>query len=93
MSSFELGPIRAVGAADRRIAATNAELAVPRRGLAATALGAAPVSAELDAGMPPVDSDRVARIKKAIEEGDYPIVPQRIADAIIANGMLLRTKP
>ena len=39
----------------------------------------------------PVDTDRVALIRKAIAEGSYPIVPAKIADAIIAAGLLLRT--
>lgn len=44
----------------------------------------------LDAGGPPVDSDRVASIRKAIETGNYPIIPTKISDAIIAAGMMLR---
>lgn len=40
---------------------------------------------------PPVDQDRIALIRKAIAEGSYPVVPAKIADAIIAAGMLLRT--
>jgi negative regulator of flagellin synthesis FlgM len=40
----------------------------------------------------PVDADRVKEIRKAVEEGRYPVVPTRIADAIIAAGYLLRTK-
>lgn len=43
------------------------------------------------AGSSPVDSDRVAAIKKAIETGNYPIVPTKIGDAMIAASMLLRT--
>jgi len=41
---------------------------------------------------PPVDSERVAQIRKAIEEDRYPVVPARIADAMIAAGLLLRIK-
>ena len=40
---------------------------------------------------PPVDHERVAQIRKAIEQGRYPIVPTKIADAMIAAGYLLRT--
>src|SRR5687768_4688278 len=32
----------------------------------------------------PVDSERVARIRKAIEEGRFPILPSEIADRLIA---------
>jgi negative regulator of flagellin synthesis FlgM len=45
----------------------------------------------LNAGPPPVDGDRVAQIRKAIEDGTYPILPMTIADTIIAGGLILRT--
>ncbi len=35
----------------------------------------------------PVDNDRVAEIRKAIEQGNYPLVPNEIADGIIAAGL------
>ncbi|WP_249171763.1 flagellar biosynthesis anti-sigma factor FlgM [Erythrobacter sp. JK5] len=59
---------RADGAADR----------------AATPGVAIEVGALVDAGQPPVDSDRVAEIRAALEDGSYPLVPARIADAMIA---------
>ncbi len=37
-----------------------------------------------------VDAERVTAIRKAVEDGSYPIVPARIADAMIAAGYLLR---
>ena len=39
-----------------------------------------------------VDVDRVVEIRKAIEEDRYPVIPTRIADAMIAAGLLLRVK-
>lgn len=45
----------------------------------------------LDPGQPAIDTDRVAQVRRAIERGDYPIVPAKVADAIIAAGILLRT--
>ncbi|MEP7222789.1 MAG: flagellar biosynthesis anti-sigma factor FlgM [Novosphingobium sp.] len=45
----------------------------------------------LDPGPVPVDTDRVSLIRKAVETGTYPVVPARIADAVIAAGLLLRT--
>lgn len=36
------------------------------------------------AAKPPVDVERVQQIKKALQEGRYPIVPAKIADNIIA---------
>lgn len=35
----------------------------------------------------PVDADRVSQIRKAIEDGTYPILPVEIADGIIAAGL------
>jgi negative regulator of flagellin synthesis FlgM len=48
-------------------------------------------SAALDPGTPPVDQERVAQIRKAIEEDRYPVLPMRVSDAIIAAGFLLRS--
>lgn len=45
----------------------------------------------LDPGPPPVDADRVAVIRKAVEQGTYPVIPARVADAMIAAGLLLRS--
>jgi negative regulator of flagellin synthesis FlgM len=45
----------------------------------------------LDPGRPPVDAERVQQIRKAIEQGTYPIVPAKVADAMIAAGLLLRS--
>lgn len=56
--------------------------------------GAAPstgAATPLSGGEAPVDADRVAEIRKAVEQGRYPIVPARIADAMIAASFLLRT--
>lgn len=38
----------------------------------------------LDAAEPPVDADRVSQIRDALRDGTYPLIPTRIADAIIA---------
>jgi len=45
----------------------------------------------LDPGAAPVDAERVQLIRKAIETGNYPVTPARIADAVIAAGLLLRS--
>jgi negative regulator of flagellin synthesis FlgM len=50
----------------------------------------AAVSTSTAAGAAPVDTDRVATIKKAIQSGTYPVVPARISDAMIAAGLMLR---
>lgn len=49
-------------------------------------------SSALDAGQAaPVDFERVRVIRKAIDAGSYPVIPTKIADAMIAAQMLLRT--
>ena len=42
-------------------------------------------SQEVAAREVPVDHDRVAEIRKALEDGTYPLIPTEIADAIIAS--------
>jgi negative regulator of flagellin synthesis FlgM len=42
------------------------------------------------AGEIPIDGNRVAQIKRAIETGSYPVLPVRISDAMIAAGLLLQ---
>ena len=54
----------------------------PARGVSIE-VGAAS-NATLETATPPVDRERVAEIRKALEEGRYPLVPTRIADAMIA---------
>lgn len=48
--------------------------------------------AALQSGPPPVDLERVAKIKEAISRGTYPILPTKVADAIIAAPILLSAK-
>ncbi len=80
-----VGAIRAVGALDarlvRRSAGERAETPTPQ--LVAT-------SDALDPGPIPVDGERVAEVRKAVENGTYPLLPAKVADAIIAAGLLLR---
>jgi negative regulator of flagellin synthesis FlgM len=92
MPPIELGPMRPVGAGDARLAklaGANSE-ARPR---AQAPAGAVVQSAALDAlepGQPPVDAERVDQVRKAVEQGTYPLVPAKVADAIIAAGVILR---
>jgi negative regulator of flagellin synthesis FlgM len=39
------------------------------------------------AARPPVDTDRVQQIRRALQEGRYPLVPAKIADRMIAAQM------
>lgn len=90
MPPIELGASRPIGAVDVRVtrpASTPTEKSVPTEVAAATVA----LSDALDAGDAPIDTDRVATVRRAIESGNYPIVPAKIADAMIAAGILLRT--
>ena len=40
---------------------------------------------------PPVDADRVSKIKKAIADGKFPLVPSTVADRLLA--LKLEWKP
>ncbi|KPF52279.1 negative regulator of flagellin synthesis FlgM [Novosphingobium capsulatum] len=104
MSNIEIGPSRPVGAVQVKIAASDvppqatdptaaavAQAAPAAQASAATAAATVATSDATRAGEVPVSSDRVAQIRRAIAEGHYPVIPARIADAMIAAGMLLRT--
>jgi len=75
---------------DLRVApVTKVAAATPVAMVAAPAreTSSAPTTGQLAsalAAQPPVDADRVARIKKAIAEGSFPIVPATIADRMLA---------
>lgn len=51
---------------------------------AETPIAASHLSAGRDV---PIDQDRVAEIRRALETGTYPLLPTKIADAIIAAGL------
>ena len=89
MRNIELGPARPVGAIDVKIArqaSGQVNRDEPHEEISASVV----MSEALDPGAPPVDVERVDLIRKAIEAGDYPLVPTKIADAMIAAGILLR---
>lgn len=95
MPSIESGPkgpqaVRSAQPVDAR-KIHQAPVGNDRAADVASANSAVVRSRELDPGQPPVDSERVAEIRKAIEQGTYPIVPAKVADAMIAAGLLLRT--
>lgn len=90
MSSVELSKLPAVSAARAVAAGERAQIEARTRphAPAATGAGATGVSLEVntpvDAAAPPVDAERVKQIKAALADGSYPLVPTRIADAMIA---------
>lgn len=86
---IEIGPTRAAGLVDARIVRSGSETGGTATGFA-KATPTVVRSDALDPGQPPVDIERVAVIRHAVENGTYPIIPARVADAMIAAGLLLR---
>jgi negative regulator of flagellin synthesis FlgM len=91
MPSVELGKLtgitsaRALAPSDRAQVEPRAAVATPRSVLTGPDSG---ISVELSAGpeaaTPPVDAERVKQIRDAVRDGTYPLVPSKIADAMIA---------
>ena len=95
MPPIEMGPLRPIGPFENRLvrlAGTPGEGA-PGEGAARGVQARPPLVASdsLDPGAPPIDAERVVEIRRAIDTGTYPVIPVRIADAMIAAGHLLRS--
>ena len=73
-SDLRVAPVTPVAAAPK-----VAPVAAPEVQVSPTAQ----LSGQL-AARPPVDTDRVARIKQAIADGTFPILPTTIADQLLA---------
>jgi len=91
MSSVELSKLPAVGAARAVAAGERAQIearprpAAPSAGSGNAASGVSlEVTAPVETAAPPVDAERVQAIKNALRDGSYPLVPTKIADAMIA---------
>ena len=90
MPPIDLPPIRPTGAVDPRQTRPAAERAAPPA-KAEPAAPAVEVDTTLTGAEAPVDHGRINEIRKAIEQGRYPVIPMRVADALIASGLLLRS--
>ncbi|MCB2076107.1 MAG: flagellar biosynthesis anti-sigma factor FlgM [Novosphingobium sp.] len=90
MPPIEIGPARAVGAIESRLA-RQAGTQSDRAKAAPSGEPAVVRSDALDPGPAPVDAERVRAIRDAVESGTYPVVPAKIADAMIAAGIMLRS--
>ena len=85
----------------RKTPPVAASRAVPERGADRTELPGRPAAQTPAPGVrielgdaaadrtAPVDHERVAQIREALRDGTYPIVPARIADALIAARLTL----
>jgi negative regulator of flagellin synthesis FlgM len=89
MPPIEIGSALPVGAVDTRNA--RAANGGTRAEKPTSPQPAMVKSDALDPGQPPADVERVEMIRKAVEAGKYPILPAKVADAMIAAGLLLRT--
>ena len=89
MRPVEIQPTRPVRTTDR-VAATDRPQAAPKAGEGEKDVEVARTDL-LSAKEPPVDAERVEQIRQAIADGTYPLVPARIADAMIAAGIMLRS--
>jgi len=78
-----IGAARALSASDRTPAGARSPVA-PAPNHTPTAGISVEVSAASDVATPPVDAERVAQIRSALRDGTYPLVPTKIADAMIA---------
>lgn len=90
MPPIDLPPLRPVASIDPRQPRPLAERKAPASTVAADA-PSVEVETPLAGGQPPVDQARVNEIRKAIEADRYPVIPMRVADALIASGLLLRS--
>ncbi|MEZ0497265.1 flagellar biosynthesis anti-sigma factor FlgM [Sphingomonas sp. IW22] len=77
LNKVALAPVAPVKAAARVAPAADAKVE-------AGAASSMVATARDLASTPPVDSDRVARIRKAVADGSFPIVPTTIADRLLA---------
>jgi len=84
----EIGPVSPVRAVRTGpFAASFAEAGDPAP--AASPPPALRIDVSALAAAPPFDPDRVGQIRSAIADGSYPLIPARIADAMIAAGLRL----
>lgn len=91
-----LAGLRPVGTVDARTVKTAEGVKDPVAVSPSTDAVATPAatfqpSKALDPGQAPVDVERVKVIRHAIETGNYPVIPTKIADAIIAARLLMST--
>jgi len=92
MPPFEVGPARAISAIDSRLAReTRGQGHGPVHARQTLDTKTLVETENLDAGQPPIDIERISEIRKAVETGTYPIIPAKIADAMIAAGHILRS--
>jgi negative regulator of flagellin synthesis FlgM len=88
MPSVELSKLQGIAAPRAVSTGERAQIlgrahAVPSPGTPASGVHIE-IGGGVEAASAPVDAERVAQIRAALRDGTYPLVPTRIADAIIA---------
>jgi negative regulator of flagellin synthesis FlgM len=80
--------IKAKAVVDRPVATVAAsEATAPVRSVSSEASETQVVQTRISqelAAQPPVDSERVARIRKAVQDGNFPLIPSTVADRLLA---------
>jgi negative regulator of flagellin synthesis FlgM len=83
-----IGPVRPLSDADRaRIDARSsgsAPAASPTPAAKPGVMIEVGAASAIDPASPPIDPERVEKIRAALRDGSYPLVPTKIADALIA---------
>ena len=105
MASFDIGATGPVGpvqlntvqpaiqTASARITAATQATSSPAAVTTTAASSTVPqvqTSLSIGAGNVPIDHTRVDAIRKAVQNGTYPLVPAKISDAMVAAGLMLR---
>jgi negative regulator of flagellin synthesis FlgM len=94
MSSFEIGASRPVDAVQSNsvLPASTGPIQAQATSTTAATGGTTEVQTAVStsAGSAPVDQDRVNQIRQAVQDGQYPLIPTKVGDAMIAAGVMLR---
>jgi negative regulator of flagellin synthesis FlgM len=77
-------PVAAAATTATTAATVDAEAPAPLKSEPDAVEASAPKLSQTMAAEAPVDPDRVARIRKAIQEGRFPMVPSTVADRLLA---------
>ena len=86
MKPIETSPIPR----SRPVVPEAARAAKPETPAAATSPQPRAIAQAVSAGTaPPADRDRISEIRAAVREGNYPLIPAKVADAMIAANFIL----
>jgi negative regulator of flagellin synthesis FlgM len=90
---FDINPVHRTGAIRPQAGHADAASQRPMQAAPVEDGVAVETSADLLGATPPIDRARVDEIRQALEDGTYPVVPTKIADAMIAARLMLSTTP